>query len=107
MMCTEKDPLNCHRCILIGRWFHERQVIAKHILDNGDVEHHEQSIKRLLDLLKLSGPHMFRDQQGILSLAYQLQGEKIAFSTQPNNRIGCITLILVAHGGKQSIHRGP
>jgi uncharacterized protein (DUF488 family) len=83
LLCAEKEPLYCHRCILVGRRLCEHGVNVRHILENGDLEDHEQTIERLLTLLNISEPHMFlHDKQAIVSLAYQLQGEKIAFSIE-------------------------
>ena len=80
LLCAEKEPLHCHRSILVGRRLREHGVNVRHILENGDLEDHEQTIERLLTLLNISEPHMFlHDKQAIVSLAYQLQGEKIAF----------------------------
>jgi len=38
MMCSEEDPLGCHRHLLIGRVLHERGTLVEHIRANGAVE---------------------------------------------------------------------
>lgn len=35
IMCSEEDPLNCHRRLLIGRVLGEREVILQHIRADG------------------------------------------------------------------------
>ncbi len=35
LMCAEKRPEDCHRCILVARKFHESGYNVKHILDGG------------------------------------------------------------------------
>ena len=33
LMCSERDPMDCHRCLLVGRALAQRGVHVKHILD--------------------------------------------------------------------------
>ena len=80
IMCAEKEPLACHRTILISRHLREQNISVRHILDNGILEDHDASIERLLKLLGLAEPDMFRSREELVSLAYTLQGEKIAYS---------------------------
>lgn len=35
LMCAERDPLDCHRCLLIGRTLKERGVSVRHIQGPG------------------------------------------------------------------------
>ncbi|SKA06243.1 DUF488 family protein [Consotaella salsifontis] len=37
IMCAERDPADCHRCLLVGRALHERGVLVRHILADGEV----------------------------------------------------------------------
>lgn len=50
IMCTEKDPLDCHRNILIARDLYEQDYVIKNILINGEVELQDKVEQRLLDL---------------------------------------------------------
>lgn len=47
LMCAEKDPFNCHRCILVGRNFKERGYRVVH-LEDGKAETQEDVEERLL-----------------------------------------------------------
>ena len=80
IMCAEKEPLACHRTILIARRLREQNISVSHILDSGILEEHDTSIERLLKLLNLAEPDMFRSREELVSLAYTLQGDKIAYS---------------------------
>ena len=40
IMCSEKDPLNCHRAILVARCLHENGTPVEHILADGHLESH-------------------------------------------------------------------
>ena len=55
LLCAEKDPLNCHRGLLVARALADRGVVVKHILADGSLEAHESTMERLLDVAGL--PH--------------------------------------------------
>lgn len=48
VMCTEKDPIDCHRSILIGKELSDRGIIIKHILEDGRLETQKQFEDRLI-----------------------------------------------------------
>jgi uncharacterized protein (DUF488 family) len=79
MMCAEKEPLVCHRTILVARHLRDRGFTVRHILENGALEDHDSSMERLLKLLGISDQDMFRSRAEIVSLAYSMQGQKIAY----------------------------
>jgi hypothetical protein len=79
-MCAEKDPITCHRTILICRnLLLSEGITIKHILSNGRVEDHKDSELRLMKLFKLDQPDLFRTDQQRLDDAYSRQGENIAY----------------------------
>jgi len=80
-MCAEKDPITCHRTILVCRNLQSAGVSIKHILGNGSIENHNDSERRLLRMFKLNHPNMFVDNEQLLNDAYARQGEKIAYQT--------------------------
>ncbi len=41
MLCSEEDPLHCHRHLLIGRVLHARGVEVEHIRGDGSVQNEE------------------------------------------------------------------
>lgn len=81
LMCAEKDPIMCHRTILVCRNLHSTGVNIKHILSNGKIEEHKDSEHRLMKLFKLDQLDMFRSEQQRLDDAYTRQGCKIAFES--------------------------
>src|SRR5215467_9032812 len=50
LMCSERDPLDCHRCLLVGRALAQRGVRVTHILDDGNVVSHTEIEDTLLRL---------------------------------------------------------
>jgi uncharacterized protein (DUF488 family) len=79
LMCSEKEPLDCHRCILVSPHLRKRGLQVFHILADGTVESHEQAENRLLHLLELPEHELFRSPDEIAAEAYKLQGDKIAY----------------------------
>ena len=54
IMCAEADPLDCHRCLLVGRALADSGVDVGHILSSGQVLTHAEIEDRLLDLAGLT-----------------------------------------------------
>ena len=47
LMCAEKDPLDCHRTILVARELVASGLDVTHILEDGSLEPHDETMKRL------------------------------------------------------------
>jgi uncharacterized protein (DUF488 family) len=82
LMCAEKDPLQCHRTILVARHLDEAGIGVEHIRENGRLESHDEALSRLISVLKLSTDDMFRSRRELIEDAYRAQGERIAFVTK-------------------------
>ena len=80
LMCSEKDPITCHRTILICRNLRSDGLDIRHILEDGSIEIQEDAEDRLLTLLKLPPGDLFDSKETVVEEAYQRQGEKIAYS---------------------------
>ncbi len=81
IMCAEKEPLECHRSILIARQLVQRQIRVRHILRDRKIEDHDATMSRLFRLLNLDSDelHLFRSKADLLLEAYKIQGNKIAY----------------------------
>ncbi len=84
LMCSEKDPVMCHRTILVCRVLEKEGISIGHILEDGSIETHEDAMKRLRELLKLPEADMFRLPGEMIQRAYDLQGRKIAYVKDEN-----------------------
>ena len=82
LMCAEKDPITCHRTILICRYLMSHEIDIKHILPKGKVELQADAENRLLKLWNLDELELFSSRNEQLRKAYAKQGEKIAFVEQ-------------------------
>lgn len=78
LMCTEKDPLDCHRMLLICRQLRGSPVTLRHILADGLLETNEQAERRLCQRLDLR-PTLFDTESDIIEQAYERQAHRIAF----------------------------
>ena len=75
LMCAEREPLDCHRCLLIGRAFAERGLAVGHILGDGTIEPHSATEERLL---AMAGGDLFRDRAERLAAAYRRRAQAVA-----------------------------
>jgi uncharacterized protein (DUF488 family) len=78
LMCTEKDPLHCHRGILVSRQLVAHGAIVQHIHADGRIEAHRDAEARLCHIVGLHEPDMFRTDAQILAEAYERQEARIA-----------------------------
>ena len=82
LMCAEKEPLECHRAILVSRYLVERGVDIEHIHADGRTESHPNALLRLAEMLNLreAEGHMFRTREALFEDAYRLQEKRIAYN---------------------------
>lgn len=79
LMCAEKEPLDCHRTILVARELQARGLAVEHILEDGTLQSHAETMNRLLRLLDLPDFDLFRSREEILEDAYQIRSGQIAY----------------------------
>jgi uncharacterized protein (DUF488 family) len=81
LMCAEKDPLDCHRAILVSRQLTSLGICVQHILATGDLEGHTDSERRLVRQLGLS-PTLFEPdltEVELIERAHQMRGREIGY----------------------------
>jgi uncharacterized protein (DUF488 family) len=82
LMCAEKDPVMCHRTILVCRNLRGHGWAIRHILADGTLEEHDEVERRLVALTKVE-PSLFDSDTSLEHLAdqaYDLQARSIAMS---------------------------
>ncbi len=86
LMCAEKDPMTCHRTILIFRNLRGQSVDIQHIIADHIIEMQADLEKRLMVQLKLH-PDMFKDTDpnALIERAYDVQGDRIAYTEAAEN----------------------
>jgi uncharacterized protein (DUF488 family) len=88
LMCAEKDPLDCHRTILVARELVKCGCGVTHILADGSLESHDDAISRLVKRLDLGEEDMFRSWANTVAEAYEMQGDRIAYDRKAYRAVG-------------------
>ena len=88
LMCSEADPLECHRFSLVSRYFHNHGIEVYHILKDANLATQREVEKRMVDeflhsrkyhlaeIDELFGTYTAEDQ---LADAYRLKNKEIGY----------------------------
>ena len=83
LMCAEKDPIDCHRSILITRAFAQAGIPIAHIHADGSIESQSELEQRLLDKYfpGRAQTSLFSNisDEDLLKIAYKEQNKHIAY----------------------------
>jgi uncharacterized protein (DUF488 family) len=80
VMCSEREPLDCHRCLLIGRELMRLGVSVDHVLADGGIASHDKIEQQLLEMAELGSEDLFSPRSERLSIAYRDRARKVAFA---------------------------
>jgi hypothetical protein len=81
LLCAEKEPLDCHRTILVCRHLRGPGIHIQHILADGTLEDHAAAELRLLKLTGVQ-PTLFEpvsSTEELIERAYEVRGREIAY----------------------------
>jgi uncharacterized protein (DUF488 family) len=79
LMCSEHNPLDCHRCLLVGRALSERHISLGHILNSGRLAEQHEIEEKLLSLFGGATEDMFATREDTLAKAYRLRAKNVAY----------------------------
>jgi len=79
LLCAEKDPITCHRMVLVCRQLRFESIEIRHILENGSIETTDQVEARLLEAVELPTEDLFHNREQLIEQAYDIQAERIAY----------------------------
>lgn len=86
LMCAEKDPIMCHRAIMVSRGFKNCGYTVKHILANGNIQTQNDIENRLVDLYfpNRNQLNLFENKtlDDYVREAYQKQNKKIGYKKE-------------------------
>lgn len=85
-MCAEKDPIECHRALLVARAFFDRGTPVSHIHADGSMETHAAFESRLLTHCKMPSGDMFKSKADFILDAYLIQGNRVAYQDDEIHR---------------------
>ena len=86
LMCSERDPLDCHRCLLVARALAARGVTVGHILHDGGIESHAATERRLLEGAGEESDLFATGQDARLAAAYRRRARAVAYRADGNKR---------------------
>ncbi len=91
LVCAEKNPLLCHRMLLVCRALRQKQAFPEerigHIMPDGSLKTNREAEAALLEKWKLR-PDMLRTSSDCLKEAYRLQAQKTAHSIKKSSGRG-------------------
>jgi len=79
LMCAEKEPLDCHRTLLVSRALEAKGVPIRHILADGGIEEQADTMLRLLDMTGLPRDDLFLGLEDLIAEACRRREARIAF----------------------------
>ncbi len=77
LLCTERDPLHCHRCLLVARRLAERGADIGHVLPSGEIASQRATEDRLLAMEGLGGEDLF-SRASRLADAYRARRPRVS-----------------------------
>ena len=81
LTCAEKEPLDCHRTILVARELVRRGIDVAHVLADGRIEPHDDTVERLLARHGLDQPHLFAAREDRIEQAFDAQAAAISHTS--------------------------
>lgn len=79
LMCAEKEPLDCHRTILVSQELSKAGCEVQHIHQDGSLETHMEALERLLDVTGIPRTDLFKSKEELLHEALEKQESRIAY----------------------------
>lgn len=80
MVCSERDPLHCHRCLLVGRKLADLDISVTHLNFEGGRETQSQVEDRLLREEKLFASDLLKSHSDRLAEAYLKRSRQVAYT---------------------------
>ena len=88
LMCAEKDPITCHRTVLITRAFRHTAITVSHILDNGQLESAAAAEERMMDATQTPRDDLFQSKEDLINAAYTKLGKELAWVNESDDAAG-------------------
>jgi len=83
LMCAEREPLECHRTILVARHLAALGSDVQHIHANGNLESHNDALRRLAKMVDVPDEDIFRrTPEELLDETYRRQEYRIAYELE-------------------------
>lgn len=83
LMCAEREPLDCHRGLLVSPALEKAGASVLHILADGNIEAHRDTMNRLLERFGFTQDDLFRSREELVEEACARQQERVAYTERP------------------------
>lgn len=80
LMCSERNPLDCHRCLLVGRELSKRGYVIKHIMPGFQNSTQTDIERDLLKFINKAEDDMFISNEERLDEAYKHRARRVAYT---------------------------
>lgn len=80
LLCSEHDPIECHRCLLVGRSLDTSGVQLKHIVSHDHAQSQREIEARLLKLTGEDQTDFLQPRGDVISHAYMEWSRRVAYS---------------------------
>lgn len=79
LMCAERDPITCHRMMLVTRNLRNESFDVAHVRADGSLESNVDAEKRLVNDAGLPPANLFENEAAVIEAAYEHIGRKMAW----------------------------
>lgn len=97
LMCTEKDPFDCHRAIMVSRAFDLADIEVGHILEDAKLQSQKELNERLLNkyypdraqmnLFDYLNPLNVKEESDYLGMAYEQRNKEIGYRPEDEKKM--------------------
>ena len=88
LMCAEKEPLHCHRALLVAQALHAQGADVAHIHADGRLEEHPATLDRLLDQFGLRDDLFAQPRAELVDFAIRRQTEQVGHALDTSEAQG-------------------
>ena len=87
LMCAEREPPDCHRCLLVSRALAARGVAIGHVLHDGSIEPHTVTEHRLVEWAGTAAEAdlFVTGHNERLAAAYRRRGRAVGYKAKPGS----------------------
>lgn len=80
LLCAEREPLDCHRGLLVSPALEKAGLSVVHIHADGSAERHRDAMSRLLARFGFAEGDLFRSREELVEEACARQQERVAYT---------------------------
>jgi uncharacterized protein (DUF488 family) len=87
LMCSEHNPLDCHRCLLVGRALTDCGRAVNHIVSDGEIVSQQQVEDKLLAMSGREDDDFFVPRSERLNAAYRDRSLRVAYTVRLSGQL--------------------